>query len=457
MSRGIRNQQARSLWYKLAVTETRLEDTSSERLAREIGRWSLAALVINCIIGSGVFGLPAVLAGLLGRASILAVMLAALAVSVIMACCSEVASRFTETGGPYLYARAAFGRFMGIQVAWLVWFVRLTACAANANLFVTYLGEFWPDATRPAMKLAVLTLLLGLLAAINVRGVKAGAQVSTSFTIAKLASLGLVCVAGGIYLIAAHRIVPPPTVTPTSRDWARAIVLLIFAYGGFEAAMISAGEAKDPRRDLPFALFAALITCAVVYGLIQWVVVGVLPDPTHSERALADVARIAVGSSGAALTALGALFSIYGYLSGNMLTTPRITFALGEHGDFPAFFALVHPRFRTPYFSIFIFALLVWLLALFGSFAGNATLSAGSRLFCYGVVCAALPVLRKRKPTPPFFQIRGGTLIAVAGVLLCAALLTQIEYSKSLILLAALAVAFFNWLAVRKRSLQRLN
>jgi len=292
MSRGIRNQQARSLWYKLAVTETRLEDTSSERLAREIGRWSLAALVINCIIGSGVFGLPSVLANLVGRASILAVILAALAVGVIMACFAEVASRFAQTGGPYLYAQAAFGRFMGIQVAWLVWFVRLTACAANANLFVTYLAEFWPDATRPAMTLVILTLLLGILAAINYRGVKAGARVSTSFTIAKLASLGLVCVAGGIYLIAAHKVVPPPTVTPTGGGWAHAIVLLIFAYGGFEAALISAGEAKDPRRDIPFGLFAALLTCAVVYGLIQWVVVGLLPDPGHSQRPLAEVTGI---------------------------------------------------------------------------------------------------------------------------------------------------------------------
>ena len=433
------------------MTETRTEKTSSEGLVREIGRWGMAALVINCIIGSGVFGLPSVLANLVGRASILAVILAALAVSVIMACFAEVASRFAQTGGPYLYAQAAFGRFMGIQVAWLVWFVRLTACAANANLFVTYLGEFWPDATRPSMKLAVLTLLLGILAAINFRGVKAGARVSTSFTIAKLASLGLVCVAGGIYLIAAHKVVPPPTVTPKSQEWARATVLLLFAYGGFEGALISAGEAKDPRRDLPFGLFAALITCAVVYGLIQWVVVGLLPDPGHSQRPLAEVARIVLGKSGASITALGALFSIYGYLSGNMLATPRITFALAERGDFPTAFALVHRKFHTPYFSILIFAVLVWGLALFGSFAGNATLSAGSRLFYYGVVCAALPVLRKKNRQSALIRIPAGTAAGVLGTLICAALLTQIEYDKSLILLVAVAVAFANWLVVRSK------
>jgi len=432
--------------------ETSGQGTSSEGLVRAIGRWSMAALIVNCIIGSGVFGLPSVLASLLGRASILAVLVAAVAVGVIMACFAEVASRFAETGGPYLYAQQAFGRFMGIQVAWLVWFVRLTACAANANLFVTYLGEFWPGATQPAMQLAILTLLIGILAVINLRGVKAGARVSTSFTIAKLLSLGSVALMGALYLIANHRIIPHATVAPDGHQWARAIVLLVFAYGGFEAALISTGEAKDPRRDLPFALFAGLLTCAVIYSLIQWVVVGILPDPAHSERPLADVARIVMGSSGASLTALGALFSIYGYLSGNILATPRITFALAERGDFPSFFAALHRRFHTPYVSILIFALLVWLLALFGSFAGNATLSAGSRLFYYGAVCAALPVLRRKQAAPAVFHVRAGVAVSIVGVLICVGLLTQIEYSKSLILLAAVAVALLNWLAVRGRN-----
>jgi amino acid transporter len=427
---------------------------SNEGLVRAIGRWSLAALVVNCVVGSGIFGLPSVLAALLGRFSVPAVILAAAAMGVIMACFAEVSSRFSQTGGPYLYAREAFGRFMGIQVGWLVWFVRLTACAANANLFVTYVGEFWPGATQPLPKLAILTALVGILAAVNFRGVRAGAGISNAFTAAKLGALGLVCAAGAVYLIAEHRIVPPSALLPGPDSWVRAMVLLIFAYGGFEAAVASAGEAKDPRRDMPFALFAALITCAVIYALIQWVVVGVLPDPGHSERPLADVARIVLGHRGAALIALGALFSTYGYLSGNMLATPRITFALAERGDFPAAFGLVHARFRTPYFSIFAFALLVWLFALFGSFAGNATLSAGSRLFYYGVVCAALPALRgraRKEETRAMFQLPGGIALAVLGVLLCAGLLTRIEYQKSLILAAAVAVAAVNWLVVRKR------
>jgi APA family basic amino acid/polyamine antiporter len=429
-----------------------------QQLVRDIGRWSLAALTVNCIIGSGVFGLPAVLAGLLGRASVLAVIVAAIGMGVIIACFAEVTSRFTETGGPYLYAREAFGRFMGIQVAWLVWFVRLTGCAANANLFVVYLGEFWPRAAiQPFAKLAILTALIGILAVINFLGVRTGTRVSTSFTIAKLAALCLVAVAGVVYLMAAHPIVHDAVLSPRPNEWARAMVLLIFAYGGFEAALIAAGETRNPRRDMPFGLFAGLVTCTVIYGLIQWVVVGVLPDPGHSQRPLADVARIVLGHSGAALIAAGALFSIYGYLSGNVLTTPRITFALAERGDFPAFFGVVHRRFRTPYVSIFIFALLVWILALFGSFAGNATLSAGSRLFYYGVVCASLPALRRRQRTPAMFRLPGGSAIAVLGVLICAALLTQIDYNKSLILLAAVAVALLNWLLVRQNAPQKPN
>jgi amino acid transporter len=370
---------------------------------------------------------------------------------IILACFAEVASRFSHTGGPYLYAHDAFGRFMGIQVAWLVWFVRLTSCAANANLFVVYLGQFWPDVTRTAPKLGILTLLVGFLAVVNVLGVRSGASVSNFFTATKLTSLGVVAVAGTIYLITTHTIIPPTFLSPGQNNWAHAMVLLIFAYGGFEAALISAGEAKDPRRDMPFGLFAALITCAIIYGLIQWVVVGVLPDPGHSQRPLADVAQIVMGHGGSVLIAMGALFSIYGYLSGNMLATPRITFALAERGDFPSWFALVHPRFRTPYFSIFVFAVIVWLLAWFGSFAGNATLSAGSRLFYYGVICASLPALRRKRKTPAGFHLPGGTVMATLGVMICAALLTQIEYNKSIVLLIAVAVAFLNWLSVRPR------
>jgi len=425
--------------------------TSREGLVRAIGRWGFAALTINCIIGSGIFGLPSAIAEKAGRASILGVVIAGAAMAIIMACFAEVASRFPHTGGPYVYAQQAFGRFMGIQVAWLVWFVRLTACAANANLFVTYLAEFWPRSTQPAARLTVLTLLIGVLAAINLRGVRVGAHLSTAFTVAKLASLGVVCVAGAIYLIATHRVIPPPIVLPHPTSWVQAMVLLIFAYGGFEAAVISTGEVRNPRRDVPFGLFAALLTCVAIYTWIQWVVVGILPNAAHSGRPLADVARIVMGPAGASLIALGAMFSVFGYLGANLLSTPRITFAMAECGDFPSVFGRVHSRFHTPYFSICVFALLAWLLALFGSFTWNVTLSASSRLFYYGLICAALPVLRRKQPDTPRLQIPAGAFVSLLGVLICAGLLTRIDYSKSAIILVAVGVAVVNWLVVRHR------
>jgi APA family basic amino acid/polyamine antiporter len=426
-------------------------DSPRRDLIRAIGRWSLVALVVNLIIGSGVFGLPSVVAGLLGRASVLAVLLAGAAIAIVMACFAEVASQFTDPGGPYLYVRVAFGRLLGIQVGWLTWLVRIAACAANANLFVVYLGEFWVRAQQPLPRLFILTLLIGLLAGINYRGVRFGTHVSNAFTVAKLLPLSLVCVVGAFYLIH-HGAVPAAKVFPEGNAWLHALVLLVFAYGGFEAALMPMGEVKDPRRDAAFGLFAALAICTVIYMLIQCVVVGVLSDPGHSDRPIADVARIVMGHSGAALIAVGALVSVYGNVVANILAIPRMTFALAERGDFPSLFGAVHAKFRTPYFSILIFALLAWLMALFGSFAGNATLSAVARLSYYGLVCAALPVLRKRQPNAAAFRLPGGLIFAALGVLLCFGLLVRTDLRHSLILVATIALAFVNWAVVARRS-----
>lgn len=419
-------------------------------LVRAIGRWSLAALVVNSIIGSGVFGLPSPVAALVGRYSPLAVIIAGAAVGVIMACYAEVASYFTESGGPYLYARTAFGRLMGIETGWMLWLVRLTAPAANANLFVIYLGEFWPRATEPGPRVAILTVLIAVLAAVNYLGVKPGAQVSNFFTVAKLLPLLIVIVAGVAYLASGRSSELANTPPAGLKTWLQAVLLLIFAYGGFEGSLIVMAEAKNPRRDAAFGLFVALITCAAVYTLSQWIVVRVLPDAAHSSRPLADAARIAMGRAGAAFIAVGALLSTYGYLSANMITVPRITYALGEKRDFPSIFAAVHPRFRTPYFSILVFAVLTWAFALVGSFAWNVTLSAVARLFVYGVSCAALPVLRKQRPGEAWFRLPAANFFVVVALLICLGLATRVDLSGSLILLATLAIAFANWLYVRR-------
>src|SRR6202050_696994 len=259
-------------------------------LVRAIGRWSLVALVVNSIIGSGVFGLPSTVAALIGNYSPYAVLAAGVGMSVIIACFAEVASRFQQAGGPYLYARVAFGRLMGIQTAWMLWLGQVAAPAANANLVVIYLGEFFPHAKDPLPRAIILTVLVGLLTLINIRGVRAGAQVSNVFTAAQLIPLFAVIVLGLFVLQAHHWTIASPAIAPSSTgQWLKAMLLLVFAYGGFETALAPMSEAKNPRRDAPFALFTALLLCTVIYALIQWVVVGVLPDAAHSTRPLADV------------------------------------------------------------------------------------------------------------------------------------------------------------------------
>jgi len=306
-------------------------------LVRAIGRWSLAALAVNSIIGSGIYGLPATVAGLLGKRSVIAVVIAGAAMGVIMACFAEVASQFSEAGGPYLYARTAFGRLTGILVGWMLYLAQTAAPAANANLFVIYLTKFWPAAKEPWPRFVILTLL-----------------------------------------------------------------------------------------------------------------VGVLGPGATTDRPLAEVARITMGNRGAGLVAIGALVSVYGYLSAKLLGMPRVTFALARGGDLPALFGAVGPRFHTPWFSILFFAAVVWGLALVGSFAWNVTLSVVARLFYYAVICAALIALRRKQPLATAFRLPGGPVLAVLGVGIAVALATQVDLSKSLILAATVGAAFVNWLWVRR-------
>jgi APA family basic amino acid/polyamine antiporter len=429
-------------------------DPPRHELIRAIGRWSLVALVVNSIIGSGVFGLPSTVAALIGRSSIWAVVAAGAGMCVIIGCFAEVASRFQQAGGPYLYARVAFGRFMGIQTAWMLWLGQVSAPAANANLFVIYLGEFFPHAKDPLPRALILTALVGFLTLINIRGVRAGAQISNLFTAAKLVPLFAVIVLG-VFVLANHHWQVATASLPSAgtNQWMKAILLLVFAYGGFETALAPMSEAKNPRRDAPFALFTALVACTVIYVLIQWVVVGVLPDASHSARPLADVARIAIGPIGAALVAIGALISFYGYLSAKILAMPRVPFALAEQGDFPKLFAAIHPRFQTPYVSILAFAVTVWGLALIGDFKWNVTLSAVARLLYYGVGCAALPILRRKQPegASAMFHLPAGNFFAVLGVLLCLILVTRVDFGQSLILIGTIALAFANWVVVARR------
>ena len=422
--------------------------TERPNLVRAIGRWSLIGLIVNLTIGAGIFGLPSAASAILGRESPIPYLIAAAGIGVIAACVAEVASRFSQAGGPYLYARAAFGRFVGLQTGWLLWLSRVSSAAAVANVFVDYLPGFWPQANSPANRLVILTILIGGLAIINVRGVSSGTRVSNVFTVAKLLPL-LILVAGGLLFIHQHGSpVPPITKSHPAGAWLNAVLLVVYAFTGFESALIPGEELKNAGRDIPRAIFVALPLVAIVYFLVQVVVVQMLPNSAQPDHPLSAAAVVFGGNTMAAIVAFGALLSTFGSLSANMIANPRLTFALAEQGDFPRWLGAIHSRYRTPYISIIVFAVLLWALALMGTFRWNATLSALSRLFAYGITCAALPILRKKLPKKESFHLRGGIALAALGIGFALVLLSRVGRAELVALAITAALSLLNWLAV---------
>ncbi|HKS75036.1 MAG TPA: amino acid permease [Terriglobales bacterium] len=415
-------------------------------LVRVIGRWSLAALMLNTVIGASVFGLPSLLAARLGKFSPLGYVVTAIGIGAVAVCLAEVGSQFREAGGPYLYAKVAFGSFAAIQIGWLTWLTRIVAAAAAADLFVSYLARFVPGAENWMPRAMVLALLIGSLAAANYFGVTTGARVSNLFTIVKLLVIGLFVVAGllALWLYPAIRAVPA-TVSATKTDWYEAILLMINSFGGFEAALFLSGETRDPRRDAPISLFIALTAVTVLYAAVQWIVIYTLPDAAAAATPVSEAAQRFLGPVGAWIIAMGALISVYGYLSANLLHTPRLTFAMGEQRDFPRVFAAIHPRFRTPYVSIASFAVLLFVFAIAGSFAWNAILSAVSRLFIYASVAAAVPVLRKKRPNAAAFRVPGAMFFVAIVLVATGVLATRIPRRGVEILLVTMAIASVNW------------
>jgi basic amino acid/polyamine antiporter, APA family len=424
---------------------------SSHGLVRTLGRWSLTGLMVNSIIGGGIFALPSLLAAKLGGLSPLSCLGAGAGILIIAGCIVEVSSRYEETGGLYLYARDALGRFTGLLVAWLTWLTRIAAPAAVADLFCTYLAQFFPIVGTRGAQLIVLFVLLGHLAFFNYLGVEAGKNVSNFFTTAKVGFLLFFILAGVAALLFKPEVRVPLSVPALSaRSWFDAILLLVYGYGGFEGALIVGGESTNPRRDTPFALLLALAAVTVIYTAVQYVTVATLPGAAASARPLSDAAQRFGGPTAAALMALAALVSAYGYLSANLLHSSRITYAMAERGDFPAFLAAIHPKHRTPHFSILLYAVLVFVLAALGNFQWNAVLSAVSRLAIYGAMAVAVLALRRRGKEKAQFLLPVPHLFAGLALLFSVVLMTQMGSGEFYVVGTTCAIALLNWILVRR-------
>ena len=374
-------------------------------------------MVLNGVIGAGIFGLPSKVFALAGNFSLLAFGACGLCVWLIVLSFAEVGSQFTGTGGPYLFARTTYGETIGFGVGWLVWVARVTSFAANLTLLPEYLGFFLPAAATGLPRAAILTGVAASLALLNVRGVRRAANVSNVFAAGKLLPLAVFIGAGLFYLAPARFSMAG---TPNYGGFSKSVMLLVYAFTGFEMAVIPAGESRIPTRDVPAALMIGMALVAIVYVLIQAVCIGTLPELAASHRPLADAAAHFLGTGGAAMIMAGILVSLAGNLNVLILAASRLLFAMAEEGDLPARLADIHPRFQTPATAVIVSTAIMLSVAISGTFVYLVTLSTLARLVTYFATCGALPILRRREKTPsPGFRLAGGTAIATTGMVVC--------------------------------------
>ncbi len=424
---------------------------NEERLVRGISRWDLTAIAINTVIGTGIFLLPAKIFGLIGSFSLLAFVVCAVIVGLIVICFAEVSSRFAATGGMYLYAGQAFGSAVGFEVGWLYWIVRVTTFATNCNALLIYLGFFFPSVNEGLARYFVVSAVVLIISIVNFLGVRESSVMTNIFTVGKIIPLLIFAFVGMFFINPANFSFGA---LPEYASFSSAILILIYAFVGFEAAVIPAGETKDPQKNVPFALLTALGFCVVLFIIIQFVAIGNLPELAKSERPLADAAGKFMGSFGAAFIAIGALVSILGNLNGGYLAASRIPFAMAEQRELPQILAKTHAKFKTPYISLILTSIVIFIFTIQTSFVSALTIATITRLLVYAATCASLPVFRSRPDSPPAkFIAPFGIVAAVLSLILIVWLLTQVDYQKEgLVMLIMAAIGLIIYFAYQQLS-----
>jgi amino acid transporter len=434
-------------------------------LVRALGVWGLAASIVNITIGGGIFRAPGTMevTGRLGAAAPLAYLVCALAMLFVVLCFAEAGSRVALTGGPYAYVERAFGTFAGFAIGWLLWVTGTIATAAVATIFADGVQRLLPTHPLASGRTTILALVFGIVAAINVLGVKFGARLNIASTIAKLLPLALLIMLG---LANLHMENVTVSSAPAARDLTRASVFLIFVFAGIESALVPSGEVRDPARTVPRAVLLALALVTVVYVLVQVAVQGVLGSSLAGRSApLADAAEVVMGPFGAAMLGVAVVLSTFGYLCGMILAIPRALFAFARDGVLPVALANVHPRYHTPWIAIIVQAALSLILALSSGFEPLVILANVSVLFVYlGCAAAAWQLRRKGISDDGFYAvkpIRGSALAPPLAVLVIIALLTSITPREWLVAGACAAVGIILYSAspagwVRARSRREL-
>ncbi|MEX2496013.1 MAG: APC family permease [Woeseia sp.] len=431
-------------------TERQSVRASEEKsqLLRAIGFAGVALIALNSVIGAGIFALPAEIAARAGVLSPWLFLACGLLIITVVLTYSELASYFRESGGPVLYTSAAFGTVTGFTTGWVLFLSRMTAFAANANVMALYLGAIWPWFSDGTGRTVVITGVTGLLTAANYVGVRDGVRTIAFFTLLKILPLVLLILLGLPY-VGGETLLPENM--PTIDDLGGTTLLLIYAFVGFEAATITAGETARPRYNLPRALVSTVAGTGLLYFLIVLVYISVLPGAGADGATLVDVGRVLAGPIGAMVITAAAVFSIGGNLASIMITVPRLTFALARDRMLPQWFGTVHRVYATPANSILFLGLMSLLFALTGSFAWLAAASSLTRLIVYVLCIAALPVIRRKADAEArsrAFRLKGGYAIPAVALALCIWIAMQ-STAESWRLTAGLVIAglVLYWLA----------
>lgn len=420
------------------MSDTQDQRSSEPGLQRAISKTGYSAITLNGVIGAGIFGLPAVAAAKTGAFSPWLFVIAGMLIFSMVLSFARASSMFRDTGGVIVYASHAFGPFAGFQAGWLTYVARVMAMGANANLLVTYASWFWsPLGESLNSSIAISVFILGL-TWLNVSGVRNSIGVIYIFTVLKLLPISLLVLFGlgqvDLQMLAGADL-------PEFGELGESVLIVLYAYVGFEGTVIAAGEGNRPRRDLPGAMINTILFTGVIYVLVQLVAISALPELAESKTALTDVAVVLFGPVGATLLTLGAVFSISGNLQSTFLSAPRITFALARDGSFPAWFARVHGNYHTPHTSLWFYGAFCLVLALSGSFVKLAIMSTLVRLLTYMLCIATLPRLEKTiEPSEDHFSLPGGMLIPGIAMLLCLWLISYASVEAWLTTLAFMAL-----------------
>ncbi|GAB3200954.1 amino acid transporter [Pontibacter aydingkolensis] len=408
-------------------------------LKREITRWDLVLLLINSTIGAGIFGLPSKIYTLSGVYSLPALFICAIIVFVLVLNFAEVASRFSKTGGPYLYTLAAFGKVPAFIIGWLILITRVSTYAALINLLVTYLSFFSPDLQEEYKRIGMMIGITLVLTWVNYLGVRNSTILNNTLAIAKIVPL-LIFVIAGVFFINFDLIdlqQPPPALS----DFSSSVLVLIFAFTGFEAVLVNTGEVQQPGKNIPFALISSIFFVAVFYTLIQFVSIGTLPGLASSDKPITDAARLFMGPVGATLITFGAIVSISGTLNAVMLIGSRVPFALSEENQLPRFLSKLHNCYSTPVYSLLIFAAISLFASISGSFIYAVSISVISKILIFMVVCMAMIRLRKKDTAKvAYFKLPYGYFFAIAGILASVWLLSSSRSTELLDVFITMAI-----------------